>query len=282
MNLRALLELCRISNLPTVWSNVVAGVFIGGLLASPRDWQTFDAHDYLDFLSSPFQFREIMIFLAVSMAGVSMIYCAGMVLNDYCDQEIDAIERPNRPIPSGRASSASALGWAITLFTLGVLLSGGGWHLAFTFMAFMGFSELTQTHLPAITALLLLVACVIAYNMIHLRSAISILLMGLCRSLAFLVPALYLLIGNRLDDEHLILLGPAITLFLYTLAISIVARNEMQPHWFGGPKTVMNMIAAMPLLDAIWLVVMGLWPASLFCLACAGLTKLAHRKVAGS
>ena len=83
-------------------------------------------------------------------------------------------------------------------------------------------------------------------------------------------------------EYSLFIIGPAVTLFLYTLAISIVARREMETKRFAGPKTIMNMIAAMPLLDAIWLIVMGLWPVSLFCVACAGLTKLAHRKVAGS
>jgi 4-hydroxybenzoate polyprenyltransferase len=279
MTFRTFLELCRISNLPTVWSNVAAGVLIGGLLASPRDWQLFDASDYLDFLQSPQQLRELVGILAVFMVGISMIYCAGMLLNDYFDQDVDAVERPDRPIPSGRASPESVLGWAISLLVLGTLLAGGGWHLAFA--ALTG-GDLTQTHWFAIAALLLLVACVIEYNAIHLGTVLSVVLMGLCRSLAFLVPALCLLVWNRLDHEHLILLGPAVTLFVYTLLISIVARSEVEPRWFGGPKTVMNMIAAMPLLDAVWLFIVGLWPASLFCVACAGMTKLAHRKIAGS
>jgi hypothetical protein len=44
----------------------------------------------------------------------------------------------------------------------------------------------------------------------------------------------------------------------------------------------MNMIAAMPLLDAVWLLAMGLWPVSLVAVMCAVLTKLSHRKIAGS
>lgn len=107
--------------------------------------------------------------------------------------------------------------------------------------------------------------------------------MGLCRALAFLAPAtLFLREMYALPIVGLFIIAPAFSLLAYTVLISIVARNEMQPRWFGGPKTVMNMIAGMPLLDAVWLAVMGLWPASLFCVACSVLTKLGHRKVAGS
>ena len=36
---------------------------------------------------------------------------AGMALNDYADREIDAVERPGRPIPSGRVTPEFALAW---------------------------------------------------------------------------------------------------------------------------------------------------------------------------
>ena len=66
-----------------------------------------------------------------------------------------------------------------------------------------------------------------------------------------------------------LIIGPAATLFVYTLAISIVADvKRNQP--LRRAKTIMNMIAAMPLLDAIWLIVMGLWPVSLFCVRVRG------------
>ena len=40
----------------------------------------------------------------------SLMYLAGMALNDYADREIDAVERPSRPIPSGRISPSSRWG----------------------------------------------------------------------------------------------------------------------------------------------------------------------------
>jgi len=48
----------------------------------------------------------------------SCLYLAGMALNDYADREVDAVERPGRPIPSGRVSPGFALGLAGAL-TLG-------------------------------------------------------------------------------------------------------------------------------------------------------------------
>ncbi len=58
------------------------------------------------------------------MAVVTLITAAGNVINDYFDAEIDAINRPERPIPSGAVSRNAALVYAGVLFFLGVLLAG--------------------------------------------------------------------------------------------------------------------------------------------------------------
>lgn len=47
------------------------------------------------------------------------LYAAGCVLNDLADQEVDAVERPFRPIPSGRVSIRAA--WTLLV----ILLSAG-------------------------------------------------------------------------------------------------------------------------------------------------------------
>lgn len=54
------------------------------------------------------------------MAVVILITAAGNVINDYFDAEIDAINRPERPIPSGAMSRNAALVWAGILFILGL------------------------------------------------------------------------------------------------------------------------------------------------------------------
>ena len=54
---------------------------------------------------------------------VILITAAGNVINDYYDADIDAINRPRRPIPSGTVTRTSARSYAITLFLAGILLS---------------------------------------------------------------------------------------------------------------------------------------------------------------
>jgi geranylgeranylglycerol-phosphate geranylgeranyltransferase len=54
---------------------------------------------------------------------VALITAAGNVINDFFDAEIDAINRPDRPIPSGAVSKGSARGFAVTLFLAGILVS---------------------------------------------------------------------------------------------------------------------------------------------------------------
>lgn len=56
------------------------------------------------------------------------LYAGGMALNDYADRDLDARERPERPIPSGRISARRALQVAVGLTAagLGLAAAGGG------------------------------------------------------------------------------------------------------------------------------------------------------------
>lgn len=92
-SLRTLLVLGRISNLPTVWSNCLAGWILGG----GTEWYKF----------------------FVTVCGASSLYVGGMYLNDYCDASFDAEFRRERPIPSGKIGHAS-VGW----ISLGWLVAG--------------------------------------------------------------------------------------------------------------------------------------------------------------
>ncbi len=98
--LQATLQLCRIPNVFTAMSNVVAGVVLAR--------------------GGEFYWQDLRL------VGVSaLMYLAGMVLNDYFDRDADAALRPERPIPSGRISAnfAFALG-AVFLALSGLLLQG--------------------------------------------------------------------------------------------------------------------------------------------------------------
>ena len=89
------LELCRVSNLPTVWTNVLAaGLLCGAGLTPP-----------------------LYLLLAVAL---SCFYMAGMSLNDVCDLDIDRRERPSRPLPSGRMTLPRASTVTVGLFATGL------------------------------------------------------------------------------------------------------------------------------------------------------------------
>ena len=91
---KASLQLCRVSNLPTVWTNVLAGSLLAGV----------------PFRGAPF---------ALLAGALSFFYMGGMALNDLCDADCDRLSRPTRPIPSGRVSRRGALALATALFAAG-------------------------------------------------------------------------------------------------------------------------------------------------------------------
>jgi len=61
---------------------------------------------------------------ALLFLTVFLITGAGNAINDYYDREIDAINRPKRPIPSGRVSAKKALYYSLVLFAVGCLCAG--------------------------------------------------------------------------------------------------------------------------------------------------------------
>ena len=117
-SLRTLLILGRVSNLPTLWSNCLAGWWLGGGGNSER---------------LPFLF-----------AGVTLLYLGGMFLNDAFDVEFDRQHREERPIPSGQISLAIVWrsGFALLvagaglLFWCGTLAGGLGVGLALGIMLY--------------------------------------------------------------------------------------------------------------------------------------------------
>jgi 4-hydroxybenzoate polyprenyltransferase len=58
------------------------------------------------------------------VAASVCLYWGGMAANDWADRELDARERPERPIPSGRVSARQALLTAAGLTGAGVLIAG--------------------------------------------------------------------------------------------------------------------------------------------------------------
>ncbi|MFI6438721.1 UbiA family prenyltransferase [Streptomyces sp. NPDC050759] len=59
----------------------------------------------------------------LAIASSVCLYEAGMALNDWADRDVDAVERPHRPLPSGRIRPAAALGAACALTGAGLTLA---------------------------------------------------------------------------------------------------------------------------------------------------------------
>jgi hypothetical protein len=57
-------------------------------------------------------------------AASACLYWAGMAANDWADRDLDAKERPERPIPSGRVAPRTAFGVAVALSAAGLTLAG--------------------------------------------------------------------------------------------------------------------------------------------------------------
>lgn len=88
--LRTLLILGRVSNLPTVWTNVMVGWFLSG-----GGWT---------------------LELAWVVAGMSLVYLSGMTLNDAFDADWDREHAARRPIPAGKISHRSV--WVVGILEM--------------------------------------------------------------------------------------------------------------------------------------------------------------------
>lgn len=92
--LRALLLLGRVSNVPTVWSNCLAGWLLSGGGSGGR--------------------------FALLGISATCLYIGGMFLNDAFDAQFDQQHRPERPIPSGAISLSAVWIWGAAWLLLGL------------------------------------------------------------------------------------------------------------------------------------------------------------------
>jgi UbiA prenyltransferase family len=207
--LSTLLRLGRISNIPTVWTNVLAGSVIAGGEKHPDQ-------------------------IALILLAMTAFYVGGMYLNDFFDREIDARDRPGRPIHAGeiRASTVSSIGFG--LLATGVVL-----------MIPFG---LTATIWGA-----LLAAAIVLYDIWHKGNVLSPIVMGTCRALV------YIGTGAALagSTSTAMMIG-AIALAGHVAGITYAARQESLDRvgnlWplalFAVP-----LLAALPAIAGGWIVI---------------------------
>src|SRR5918999_4483448 len=141
VSLGTFLRLGRVSNLPTVWSNVVAATVLAGAELATATTATV-------------------------MFAMTAFYVGGMYLNDAFDREVDARERPGRPIPSGEIAPVMVFAIGFGLLLVGIaLMSLSGTAAGLTGLA--------------------LAAAIVGYDLHHKGVAWSPLLMGACRALVY-------------------------------------------------------------------------------------------------
>ena len=207
LNSSPLLAWIQLVRLPTVFT-ALADILLGTQLVVPAETTT-----------SP----ETLALLLVASAG---LYLAGMVFNDVFDRHRDAVERPGRPLPSGRITLSSAV-------TLGTVLMIGGVVAAAT-------ADGSSSRAGLLVALGLAV-CVLAYDGLLKTTPLGPVAMGACRSLNVLLGAT---IGGSLEAlAHGPPLHVAAGLGIYITGVTWFARNE------AGSSTRGQLTAAVLLIN---------------------------------
>lgn len=198
----AYLQMMRPANIVTAWADILAGFAASGAIGLIN--------------------IQVLGWLLLATTG---LYGGGIVLNDVFDAELDAKERPERPIPSGRASRQEATLLGSVLLVTGVVAAA------------------------QVSALSATLACGIAmaatlYDAVGKHHPIlGPLNMGACRggNLLLGISAVPAMIG-----EHWFL---AVIPVIYIAAVTTISRGEVH-----GAKGITGIIA----LLLIGLVIAGL------------------------
>lgn len=223
------LRLGRVSNLPTVTSNVLAAVALSSGGASA-------------------------LTIAAVCVAMSLMYVAGMFLNDAFDREIDARERPERPIPSGQIGAAVVFDAGFALLFAGIALTtavavatGAGWRPILSSVA--------------------LASLIVIYDAYHKGNPLSAVVMGLCRVGVYATAGF--VVAREVD---IALVHGIFALLAYLIGLTHIARAEnlmrlehvwplaflAAPFWIawpsGGLAAVLYVVFAMSTLRALALV----------------------------
>lgn len=232
-SLKSWLRLIRLPNLLTVPGDVLAGFFLAGGASCAGGAGR----------------------LGYVLGAALTLYIVGLLLNDVFDRDVDAKERPDRPIPSGavpvRAAVLVAIAAALSALNLAVG-AGGSWRSG-----------------PFAAAVLLLIV-IVAYDC-PLRRRLPVAglgLMGLCRALDVFLGATAVLDPTAgftavpAACAHAAL--PAAAIFLYVVAFSALARREADVE-LRAPSLLFALpffVLILSLFPAVILTVLAAAPAS--------------------
>lgn len=187
MRLLPYAQLLRIPNVFSAFADILLGTLAAGTL-----------------LNQPLNAALILL-------ASGCLYCAGMVWNDLFDLAVDRIERPFRPLPSGKVDLGTARLIGSALLAAGVAFAalagwtGDGWRMG-----------------PLLFSVFL-VGAILLYDGWLKRTPLGPLGMGLCRFLNILM-ATSLADRTTLSGGHRFHL--ALVIGLYIVGVTWFARNE--------------------------------------------------------
>ncbi|MEV4200649.1 SCO3242 family prenyltransferase [Micromonospora globbae] len=138
-----------------------------------------------------------------ALAGASvLLYWAGMAANDWADRDLDAVERPERPIPSGRVRPGTAVGLAAGLTAAGLALATAA-----------GGRRAAAVAVP-------LAAAVWGYDLRAKNTAAGPAVMAACRGLD-------VLLGAATGGRPARALPAALTVAAHTWTVTALSRREV-------------------------------------------------------
>jgi len=212
MKVMTWLTLGRVSNLPSIWTNIIAAVLVTrASLQVPASNITT-----MELANGPY-----LIWLG-TFAALSLMYLGGMFLNDAFDAKWDKAHQQPRPIVQGQVSVSRVWAHGSVMLALGIVAIGVLYQITAS-------TNVTHSWLGGWLSSLALAGFIISYNAVHKTFALAPLLMGMCRF------CVYLTAGLLLAQINAQLLMIAAGLCAYICGVTYSAKNEhlnqLQGYW---------------------------------------------------
>lgn len=164
------------------------------------------------------------IHLVIPVLIVSLfLYISGLILNDYFDAKIDRVERPSRPIPSGKVRSNEALIVSMVFMASAVFL--GSWISGVRLLP-VEISIYPPQRAQVLKIVLILAVLIVLYNGAARKIPwTGFIVMGLCRGCNILLGAA--VVTESFNSK--VFYGAGIEM-LYIISVSALAYTETKSH----------------------------------------------------
>lgn len=185
----------RPANVVTAVADILAGIAISGFFLAVGGVDLYP-----------------VLLMCIATIG---LYSGGIIFNDVFDADLDRIERPERPIPSGLISQKEAALFGAIFFAIGIAVAS--------------FLSSTST----LFAIAIVVACLVYNKWAKHHGVLGPLVMGLCRGLNLLLGIS--IISIEVSEWWFLAIVPII----YIASITMISRDEVH----GGQKKMLYFAA---------------------------------------